>query len=92
SKALARQFTKSFFDGDSAKNPLEFDGIGKQVSGTAQDIDNAEGTLTLDKLHELLDAVEGGADVLFMSKAMRRELQKILEGQNHYIQVGKDAF
>lgn len=91
-KALAQQFTKSFFHGDSATNPQEFDGIGKQVEGKPQDIDNKEGTLTLNALHELLDAVEGGADVLFMSKAMRRELQKLLEGQQHYIQVGKDAF
>lgn len=91
-KALARQFTKDFFNGDSSVNPLQFDGIGVQVAGTSQDIDNAEGQLTLAKLHELLDAVEGGADVLFMSKAMRRELQAILENQNHYLQVGKDAF
>lgn len=91
-KALTRQFTKSFFHGDSAVNPLEFNGIASYVRGTAQDIDNAEATISLAKLHELLDAVEGGADVLFMSKAMRREIQKVLEGQNHYIQVGKDAF
>jgi hypothetical protein len=96
-KALSRQFTKSFFHGNSASNPLEFDGIGVQVAGTAQDlnatlIEEKDGLLTLRKLHALLDAVEGGADVMFMSKAMRRELQAILEGQQHYIQVGKDQF
>lgn len=96
-KALSRQFTKSFFHGDSSKNPLEFDGIGVQVAGTAQDLDAAaieekDGLLTLRKLHALLDTVEGGADVLYMSKAMRRELQALLEKNQHYIQVGKDEF
>lgn len=91
-KALSRQFTKDFFTGDSSVNPLQFNGVAAQVAGTTQDIDNAEGVLTLAKLHELLDAVEGGAQVLYMSKAMRRELQRLLEGQQHYIQVGKDNF
>lgn len=92
SKALAREFTRKFFHGDSGKNALEFDGLATQVAGSAQDINNGEATLSLAKLHELLDAVDGGADVLFMSKAMRREVQKVLEGQQHYLQVGKDAF
>jgi hypothetical protein len=97
SKALAKEYTRTFFHGDSSVNPLEFDGIGVQVAGTSQDLDaaaieEADGKLSLRKLHALLDAVEGGADVLFMSKAMRREVQAILEGQNHYIQTGKDAF
>ncbi len=91
-KALSRTFTSDFFHGDSSKNPLQFDGIAAQVAGTGQDIDNVQEALTLAKLHELLDAVEGGADVLYMSKAMRRELQALLEGQQHYIQVGKDNF
>ncbi|MFD9628671.1 major capsid protein [Peribacillus muralis] len=96
-KALAKAYTKTFFHGDSDTNTLEFDGIAKMVKGTAQDLDaklveEKDGKLTLRKLHALLDQVEGGADVLFMSKAMRREVQAILEGQTHYIQSGKDAF
>lgn len=96
-KALSRQFTTSFFHGDSSTNPLEFDGVGVQVAGTAQDLDakaieEADGVLSLRKLHALLDTVEGGADVLYMSKAMRRELQALLEKNQHYIQVGKDEF
>lgn len=96
-KAVANTFTKSFFDGDSAQDANSFDGLNKRLTGTSQEIfaDNA-GTaganLTLMKLHELLDAVEGGADALFMSKAMRRELQRILGESTHYIEDGKDAF
>jgi hypothetical protein len=91
-KAIAKTFTKVFFKGDSSKDAKQFDGLDVRIGNNKNAIDVGESVLTLDKLHELLDAVEGGADVLFMSKAMRRELQKLLEGQTHYIQVGKDNF
>lgn len=96
-KALSKAYTKTFFYGDSAVNSLEFDGIATIVKDTEQALDatvieEADSKLTLRKLHALLDQVEGGADVLYMSKAMRREVQAILEGQTHYIQSGKDAF
>ncbi|WP_033829100.1 major capsid protein [Bacillus andreraoultii] len=97
SKAIAKTFTRVFFKGDSSLAPAagqgsEFDGLDIRIGNNGNEINLGEKVLTLDKLHELLDAVEGGADVLFMSKAMRRELQKLLEGQTHYIQVGKDNF
>ncbi|PEM08500.1 major capsid protein [Bacillus wiedmannii] len=97
-KALAREYTKTFFHGDSATVANQFDGLGKHVAeNPSQDLDaktieDGGGKLSLRKLHALLDAVDGGADALFMSKAMRREVQALLEGQQHYIQVGKDAF
>ncbi|MCS0827390.1 phage major capsid protein [Cytobacillus firmus] len=96
-KALAKEYTRTFFYGDSSVNPLEFDGIATVTKGTEQELDaavieEADGKISLRKLHALLDAVEGGADVLFMNKAMRREIQAVLEGQTHYIQTGKDAF
>lgn len=90
-KALTKQFTKDFFKGDKSDNSLRFNGLDVRLAG-GQTIDNAGSALTLGKLHELLDAVEGGGDALFMSKAMRREMQALLEGQQHYIQVGKDNF
>lgn len=96
-KSVAKTFTKSFFDGDSATDSKQFDGLNKRLAGTSQEIyaDDegiAGANLTLTKLHELLDAVEGGADVLFMSKSMRRELQAILGESTHYIENGSDAF
>lgn len=90
-KALAKQFTKDFFKGDKSVNPLAFNGLDVRIAANNQVIE-AGGKLTLAKLHELLDAVEGGADALLMSKAMRREMQALLEKQTHYIQVGKDNF
>lgn len=94
SKALAKSFTDKFFHGNTANDPLEFDGINVRLAGSAQElvmgVDGA--TITVDKLNELLDTVEGGADVLFMSKAMKREVQKILVASTHYLQNGTDEF
>jgi len=92
SKAIAKTFTYKFFKGDKAKNPLEFDGLDVRIANNDNELNVGGKQLDLMMLHELLDMVEGGADVLFMSKAMRREMQKLLESQTHYIQVGKDTF
>jgi hypothetical protein len=90
-KKLSKQFTHTFFKGDKGANQLAFNGLDVRLAGD-QTISAGSAALTLAKLHELLDMVEGGADALFMSKAMRRELQALLEGQTHYVQVGKDNF
>ncbi|MCY8048454.1 phage major capsid protein [Bacillus haynesii] len=91
-KAVANTYTKTFFKGDATKDDKSFDGLDVRLAGTEQEIVFNEGDKLIDKLHELLDAVEGGADVLYMSKKVRREIQKAFEGQTHYIQVGKDEF
>lgn len=96
-KALSLEFTKKFFTGDSATNTKEFDGLDVRLAGTSQDLDataieERDGKLTLRKLHALLDSVVGGPDVLLMSKAMRRELQALLENNQHYLQIGQDEF
>lgn len=91
-KRLSNQFTKDFFKGDKAKNPLAFNGLDVRLAENNQVVE-AGGVLTLQNLRELLDMVEGGADVLFMSKAMQRELFTIAtQGKHNYIYEGKDAF
>jgi hypothetical protein len=97
-KAIANTFTKSFFKGDSATNPNEFDGIDVRIAGTEQELrpvqyndTEGSGELTIEDLHRLLDTVDG-ADALFMSKKVRRIIQKLFESNPHYIQVGRDEF
>ena len=80
SKALSLEWTRAFFKGDSA-NPNEFDGLQKRLSGS-QIIDAGDAPLTLPMLDELIDSVEGEPDVLFMSKAMRRDVKKILQASS----------
>jgi len=76
-KAAALKFTKTFLKGDSSSEPREFDGL--QVRLTGDQLIDAGSTsggdaLSLAKLDELIDAVEGSPDVLFMNKTMRRLL------------------
>jgi hypothetical protein len=93
SKALALEWTKTFFKGDVAQNANAFDGLEKRVTGNQVITAGANGaTLTLSMLDELIDAVEGEPDVLFMSKAMRREVKKLLQASQHYVENGSDAF
>lgn len=88
-KSVARQFEKDFFAGTGTANTIKgLDArLSENIAGT-----EIKAALTLDSLNELLDAVVDGADCLFMSKKMRREVMKLLQTSNHYIENGTDAF
>lgn len=89
-KAIANTYAKTFFDGDpETSSNKQFKGLAKRLEGGNQIV---EGAITLDNLNALLDKVYGGADVLIMSKATRREVMKVLQASNHYIENGSDAF
>ena len=89
-KAIANTYAKTFFDGDpETSSNKQFKGLAKRLEGGNQIV---EGAITLDNLNALLDKVYGGADVLIMSKATRREVMKVLQESNHYIENGSDAF
>jgi hypothetical protein len=93
SKALSLSWTKTFFKGDHVGSPLEFDGLEKRLTGGQVIYAGDNGAaLKLSMLDELIDAVEGEPDALFMSKSMRRDVKKLLVGSVHYIENGSDAF
>jgi hypothetical protein len=100
-KAIANTFTKTFFKGNKANDIKEFDGLDVRIAGTGQEVDGTivaglerkeRDLANLDKLNELLDAVRGGADALFMNKRSRRKILAILQGSEHYVENGVDAF
>ena len=95
SKAIANEFTRTFFAGNATTNVLEFDGLDVRITGS-QVLDKTDaGSPTLldaGMIHELLDTVQGGADVLFVNKKTRRKLTSMFAGQGAYIQSGQDAF
>jgi len=73
-KSLALAWTRTFIKGDSEENPREFDGLQKRLTGDALIENDTDGAgLSLAKLDEVIDAVDG-ANVILMSKAMRRRL------------------
>lgn len=88
-KAVSRQFEKDFFVGNGTSNAMR--GLDKRLAdGTAGTEIKKE--LSLPALNELLDAVVDGADSLFMSKTMRREVLNLLQTNGHYIESGEDSF
>lgn len=88
-KAVANQFEKDFFAGEGTSNAMK--GLDKRIEEAVAGTE-IKATLSLDALNELLDAVVDGADCLYMSKKMRREVMKVLQASNHYIESGTDAF
>ncbi|MDA2738383.1 phage major capsid protein [Bacillus cereus group sp. Bc015] len=101
-KAVANTFSKTFFKGNKATNPKEFDGLDVRIAGTGQEIDGTlpagttdkaeQDRAMLDQLNQLLDAVRGGADAIFLNKRSRRRVLAILQNSNHYVEQGTDAF
>ena len=92
-KALALAWTDTFFNGDVGTNAKAFDGLKKRIGSPQTVTAGANGaTLTISMLDELLDAVQGTPDVLFCSKAMRREIKKILQANDGYTESVLDAF
>lgn len=94
-KAAALFFTKNFIKGDTDADPKGFDGLQKRLTGgQVIDAGNTSGgdALTLPKLDELIDAVAGGPDVLFMNKTMRRKINTLIRAANQAIETVSDAF
>ena len=73
-KALALAWTKTFIKGDNETEPREFDGLQVRLTGDALVLNHATGAgLSLAKLDEAIDAVDGATHIC-MSKSVRRRL------------------
>jgi hypothetical protein len=75
--SCAKKWTRTFLKGDVESTPKEFDGLQTRLIGNQLiDAGSTGGgdALSLAKLDELIDAVDGSPDVLFMNKTMRRRL------------------
>lgn len=76
-KAMALTITGKIINGDSATQPREFDGLRTRIGGTqlveATNTPGSNGALSLFKLDEAIDVVDGATHLL-MSKAMRNRL------------------
>lgn len=93
-KALSSTWTDYFFNGDIATDAKGFDGLKKRITGEQVIEANESGSdkLTIMMLDELIDAVEGEPDVIYCSKAMRREIKALIQGHHGYDEGDYDAF
>ncbi len=90
-------FSETFFEGDTAVDPYQFDGLRKRLTGNQKLLMGSGGaTLTLAKIDELLDAVlgDGGDKVLWMSPTMRRKVTTLVRAVtgSGLINFTQDAF
>jgi len=94
-KSASLFFNKCFFKGDAESEPRGFDGLQARLTGEQViDMGSTSGgdTLTLAKLDELIDAVQGGPDVLFMNKVMRRKVNALVRAAGSAIETVSGAF
>jgi len=90
-------FSETFFEGDTAVDPYQFDGLRKRLTGNQKIIMGSGGAqLTLALMDELLDAVlgDGGDKVLWMSPIMRRKVTTLVRAVtgSGLINFTQDAF
>ena len=78
-RAIQHKFEDTFINGDSDTDSDAFDGVNILATGDQALAMGANGgSLTLDKLDELVDAVKGGKpDMILMSRRSRRKLNAL---------------
>ena len=93
-KAVRQLFEQTFVTGNDATNPKEFDGLDQLTdSGQSLSMGVNGGSLTLDKLDELIDTVKGGKpDILLMSRRSRRSVNKLARTSGSFLETDRDEF
>jgi len=93
-KAVQQKFEDTFINGDTSVDTKAFDGIDKLCASeqTVSMGDNG-GTLTLEKLDELIDLIKGGKpDVLLMSRRSRRKLTALSRASGGILVTDRNQF
>jgi len=93
-KAVQQLFEETFISGNATTNPKAFDGIDVLCpSGQTLSMGVNGGSLTLDKLDELVDTVKGGKpDILLMSRRSRRIINKLARTAGTLLETDRDQF
>src|SRR3990170_4988230 len=93
-KAVRQLFEQTFVTGNDATNPKEFDGLDQLTdSGQGLSMGVNGGSLTLDKLDELIDTVKGGKPALLLwSRRSRRILNKLARTSGSFLETDRDEF
>jgi len=97
-KALRGKFEETFIYGNSTLNPKQFNGLRALIDTDSTSpqliaMGASGGSLTLDKLDELIDAIKGSKpDMLLMSRRSRRKLNALVRGSGGLIENNRDAW
>jgi len=93
-KAVRQLFEQTFVTGDITVNAKAFDGLDR-LTDVAQSISMGAngGSLTLDKMDELIDEVQGGKpEMLLMSRRSRRIVNKLARNSGSLLETDRDEF
>jgi HK97 family phage major capsid protein len=93
-KAVRQLFEQTFVTGDITANAKAFDGLDR-LTDVAQSISMGAngGSLTLDKMDELIDEVQGGKpEMLLMSRRSRRIVNKLARTSGSLLETDRDEF
>jgi len=93
-KAVQALFDNTFVNGDESGDADSFDGI-DVLTEAGQTVSMGEngGTLTLEKLDELIDHVKGGKPgLLLMSRRSRRTLNELARESGGFLEADRDMF
>jgi hypothetical protein len=91
-KATQQKFDDTFINGDTSVDSKAFDGIDKlcEASQTVSMGENG-GSLTMDKLDELIDKLKGGKpEMLLMSRRSRRKLNALSRGSGGILESDRN--
>jgi hypothetical protein len=93
-KAVRQLFETTFVTGDATANPKSFDGLDKLTdAGQSLSMGANGGSLTLDRLDELVDQVKGGKpEMLLMSRRSRRLVTKLARNSGSLLETERDEF
>lgn len=90
-RALADKFNDTLVNGDVTVDSKSFNGIDKlTITGQTVSMGADGGTLTLDKLDQMVDKVKPGKpDLLLMSKRSRRKMRALARAAGNNLQIGQ---
>jgi len=93
-KAVQQKFEDTFINGDTTVDAKAFDGIDKLcAAGQTLSMGTDGGTLTLEKLDELIDLIKGGKpDMLLMSRRSRRKLNALSRSSGGILVTDRNQF
>lgn len=79
SRALSREYSRAFFEGDDLVDPDEMPGMRRRLQGSQVLLAGTNGaSLTVAMIDELVDTVISGNVHLFMHKTLRRKFTSLL--------------
>ncbi len=93
-KAVQQKFDDTFVNGDTSADAKSFDGIDKLCTAEQTvSMGVNGGTLTLEKLDELIDKIKlGKPDMLLMSRRSRRKLNALSRTSGGFLEADRNQF